>query len=1790
MADFSLTPQYNASSEDDSEQQLPAYFLASQVHTALRNKPEDDEGGFVESAIDLVTKGVPAALIAAGNELSNIPSNIGNVISWLTGGEGDEYETVTNAARIQELDSSLEEYYNDHKLGTDLAGFVISSFVPGGAGVKALRGGQTVLRGAIESGNMGTLTAKSFGLLAPNRERRLADAIKAAQESGNAFRYGEANLIAAMRNGVWQNALEGAVFTAATNATMYTSPILEDRDVSDLMTDVVYGGAFGAVLGGGLQGIGAIYGVRKGLKEAEAQLMPWAITESASKSASASDKIVLKRNQLANLPEVPDNHPLARRATATRDATTNTLWQEIRGHVGELTNGDQTLADMLFSKIKAAKPIETERLLVEATSVTRINVISGAEKKARAAFKKKLALEATDAEVEEALRHKVTYINTHTGAQTLDRPMLTDLADTLKPGETISIPKGGKGIQVGKRFYPMENNPHRPFNIMGADSKTVQARYHWAESLEAWKPGEDILIHANDVPLLQKAIRDGIDNVKIIPESGLISDARKMLSIEELTQFTKAKQAEIAARMLKAETMPQTVEELVDKLKHYFGINFSVVDDATAPYYGFFARIREKIDGVKSVLDGDVIALEKTGILSRPLSQVIRTLKHEEGHAIFESLISANGINRANLDTVYKDLYGEIMAVSKRARPGLWKSKDAATKAYRENWHEMFADSFFYFSKNPNQLKNFPHFDQFAGHLVRPIPQHVLDATARRATKPTIEEISKVVNAHPDALRLTADGDNLWNLRQFVRETTADPKVWDKPTYLKVTTESDRLRDVDGNLLEGLAIVAQKEKLYQQRADRIVAASLGEELPSAVGYAGKPIGSHAGAGAIASANGNYGSWTELFSYVGQRVHNITKNLKEKTSDIFNPTLQRLATNREAAIEWSVLNERLRGLPNNYFLDTERKVLTYGRAPRAEDFESVESLTKAMAKHSEDISQAVADGLPAEIAINSDDVLSLVASHIDVNSQRQSILASVHANNGYQHRVQDGVFYPIPRNPNNTPHFAFVINDTVTGTGHSKMIYAKDADTLQLMINEIQSDTTLTSKGIKVLTKGDAENYYKSVGQFEFERTLSDNYINNALARKGKSQSFIPVTDPSRIVRDFLEWHHARDTGIVRTLVEHKYQTQFDTLRAMAEPSIQAAKSRGGYISPQAFAENTASTPASSLIKLALNISKVDEYPLWTPLNKFLDRAYSTLLSNVTSSWKAAKALDDLDGIYADLKKAGFNDIISPEALAAANKVAPSGSLTALVNKANAIVATFAIRSDPFNAINNTVGNTVLMGAEMKALVRAIQSGNKDAAGELAQLANITVPGSGGDMILSPAKLVARRIGMFHTDKEGRAWFKKHGYISTISDQYDQTLDHLALALSSGDSIHLHKAFRKAKELGDLTEKISGNKLAEEFNRYIAAGVAKDITDIAVKHGIIDSGQQLAMINTFVNRTQGNYLASQRPIIFQGPIGQAIGLFQTYQFNLLQQLFRHVGEGHWKDVAIMAGLQGGVYGLNGMPAFNAINTHIIGQAGGNINNKTLYDAVYSGAGKEAGDWLLYGAASNALSIFHPDLKTNIYTRGDINPRHVTLVPMSPEHTPIYQATERFFSNLKNMYTRVEMGGDLWSTFLKGVEQNGISRPLAGMAQILNAAGRDDKKVISTNRQGNMLMAHDLASLMSLARVAGAKPLDEAIVNDQMFRYNTFRAADAAKRKALGETIKQTILSGKIPSEEQIAKFAEVYAKTGGNQSEFAAFMANQSAKAHTSQAEILRRRVDGPRTELLQLIMKGGTDD
>ena len=1753
---------------------IPSYLLAGAAHTNLNNGAEKNQS-VLDAASDVATKWIPLALGSGVSQLYNIVPTIGNWGSKLTGGTGKEFEMNDFSKTVQEFDTDLSKYYSEHQMGTDALGFVLSSLVPGMAGVKVLNAGQSVLRSAIETGKVGTgPMGKALGLLAPTREAHVAQAVKALTDSGNVFKLTEANTLRALASGVGQNALEGAAFTAVVNATMFNSPVLEARDVGDLTFDVLTGAVLGGVVGGAISGVISAAAIKKGVLGAEKSLAPFGVTDVPRANMPSSDRILFNLSELDRKAELDPASAgtLKERAAKLQEGTRNKILQEVRSDFQQLTGDDSVLASVLNDSVLSSSLQTARANLLDAKQVSRMNTHSAVDMEL-SKIRTKLKVSGDDLSVltpEESNLYqntKVSFVKLKgegAGQVTDERPGLVSLADRLGSGETIKLHKDG--IQVGSKVYAQTNNIHQPFNLLAESTTRVQSRYAWARLLPKWdnEPGNVQTVHINDIPLLTKALDDAVDSIRIMPESGLVDDIYTLKGKDAIKDLVKRQKAALSTRMVQMDTMPLTAEEFAEKASSILGINFNLVGRSSK---GFFAQVEGTVKNGKQVT-GDVIALSESSVKRKSLMANIAELKKMEGHSIFQALVDSSGVAAQNLRTLTKDyaspIMQEVMDLSKARNPVLWNSTKPEQIARRSDPAELFASAFSYLSSHPERIAKMPEFNKFAGHLIRPIPQEVLDSVATKAMKPSFAEIAEKLDMQESILRgvYTEEG-------MFAR--AAAQKSYDKsvqeagrseldrvtnidliPSYARVLTDSSRFKGVSGQMLDSMTTFKQKAVLYDQAVQRSATQVLGEVLPN-VSDEAILSGGNSGPGLASSTRGDYGSRDAWSAYVGQRVHDLTQKRKSGVSDTFNPTLAKVGNDPEAAIEFSVLNEKIRSMPGVFKLSPDGKSL------------------------------ANAEGVV--VPINSPKTLELVKLHLQQNAKNTDELSLMRSVEGTQFNRDKDAFYPIPRNLKDTPHFAFVLDNTVTGTGHSSMIYAKDGATLEVLKQKVLSEFP----EFKVLTKGESEEYFKSQGKFEYTRTINQNYMDSALARKGISSSMLPITDPQKIVNNFLDWHLGQQSNIVREAVSHRYGRQLDILRAQAEPAISAAKSTFGYLSPAKFAETSVNNPATNTMKQLLDIQKMEEFPVWTTVNKTLDEKFSEVAQNVSKLWDKVVHPDQLMEINQALTKAGYRGPIVDEALyEAMNGTVPRGILTGLVAKMNALLGSIALRADPMNAANNGIGHAVLYGTEAKAVIDAIKKGSKEGAGELAQLASIRLPGT-DDYIFSHQKVLAKSFERLRTQPELKEFYKKQGFITSIMDQYDQTLDHIAIrAGDSAKSIEsrIASAVSTARGIGNTAERLTGNKVVEEFNRFLAADFMKQITDVAVKHGIMDEVTALPYINSFVNRTQGNFMASQRPVMFQGPIGQAIGLFQTYQFNLIQQLMRHIGDGNSRNAMAMMGMQGTIFGLNGLPAFNAINTHIVGNAGGNSQHADIYQAIFSGAGKEAGEWLAYGAMSNMLGIFDPSLKTNLYTRGDVNPRSLTLVPTDPAKVPIIQATAKFFGNIKDSFSQLSMGAELWPTVLRAVEHNGLNRPLAGMAQVLGGMTNDSGQVVATNAQGNILMNHDLLTLVSAARVLGAKPMDESMVQDAMFRINSYRAHDATKRQGLGEAIKTNILSGGEVSQEALDTFSAKFVNYGGKQEEFNQFMARQYRNASVSQAEQLRARLTNSYNLHLQTLMGG----
>jgi hypothetical protein len=1058
---------------------------------------------------------------------------------------------------------------------------------------------------------------------------------------------------------------------------------------------------------------------------------------------------------------------------------------------------------------------------------------------------------------------------------------------------------------------------------------------------------------------------------------------------------------------------------------------------------------------------------------------------------------------------------------------------------------------------------------------------------------PTSAEIAKAVNVSVKSLESQVGGEiETGGASMFARQDAQ--KAFDAarvaagqaigevsnlayiPQHVKVVYDATRSAGVNSDLVSAITNVAMVQKIAKQKADMAFSnfsTELNGRFPK---ISQREIsGSNrygAGAGVVTSANGDYLTLASKVEAIGKATADLITQTQKRTSDVIESVALRLRGDQAGAIEFSKLNDLRNSTVEKYVLNDAGDGLI---VKSVKEYQDAVRAGKGKANIAIPVLQ---EGIPEQVKFVNANAADAIKADIKANGNRVEHENALRQAEGAEGTKDASGFYGWKPDPKSMKFFAFVKDETITGkaAGHTSMIHAATEEQLSKMIEKAR-----TISGMKVYTKEDTKNFFEAHKSYEFDRTLHENYIDSSLKSAGINNQFFPKTDPDAIVNEWTASHLKRDSALARDAVAVKYGNEFDQLEQLGKQYTGTASSQYGVTAKSI--ETTMANPYNDYRKTALNISRLGEYPLLSSVNRGLSNAVDGTIQHIVDAWKEVKVVSDLDRINTLLSDAGISHAYKSAAeLILANHTMPKPYLSNFIRGANTILANTFLRLDFLNPIANAVGAQVLLGSETRNIHKQLLR-DMDVAG-------VTVPGT-NNTILSPNKLIAKaNADWFKDTLELDQSFKFLGLTSSMRDQMKSMLrDDLTLA--GGETVAqtqtmLTRALAKAQQLTETGEKITGNKLAEEYNRFISAHVAKQVAGARVASGLMSVDDVIPFMNTFVNRTQTNALASQRPLLFQGPVGQAIGLFQSFQFNTMQQLFRGVSEGGAKDAAMMMGLQGTMFGLNGLPAFQYINQHIIGTASGNKNHTDAYSALYGAAGKTAGDWLMYGIPSNLL-------QTNLYSRGDINPRTLTVVPVAPQDVIAVSAFTKFASNLKETVGKIAGGGDVWQSVLQGLEHNGISRPLSGLAQTMQAAGGSGK-VFSTTNAGDVSFTNDLMSLATLSRLAGGKPLDEALANDEVSRSMVYKAADKVRLKTATETFKSSVI-GKAGGGESIDPtvvhdYMAAFVRNGGRVESFNQNMLNTMTRTSTPRANQIIGALKGPYAEHMKSLMGGSVED
>lgn len=1029
------------------------------------------------------------------------------------------------------------------------------------------------------------------------------------------------------------------------------------------------------------------------------------------------------------------------------------------------------------------------------------------------------------------------------------------------------------------------------------------------------------------------------------------------------------------------------------------------------------------------------------------------------------------------------------------------------------------------------------------------------------------------------------DAQKKFNARRKEAGLSEDVDLDYTPKHVRIVYNTATLEKFNPDHVSAMLHVEQRRVMAAEAIDKAVAGVAGElneliERPASAIVAGANRGG-AGAGIITFANGSYGSLASWAEKAGKVTTQLVEKLnKNTTAHIESPALA-LRGNQAAAIEFSAFNDLASSTIEKYVLNKEGTGMVLSK---------VQSYKDAVAKGKSATYPELQEGVKVEYIFKNKSALDAVFARLQTNGERVTHHNNLQSAQGISNSKDASAYYPIRESSSSKPFFAFVKDESITGAaaGHTSMLHAASESELKELIKSVQERTKY-----KVYTKNDTREFFEAQRAYDFDRTLHDNYIDSSLRSKGINTPTFPKTDENKIVDLWMDTERRADSVLARETMSTKFAHEFQQLETLGASFTDIASSRYGVTAKAV--ESTTKNPYNDYRKTALNISRIDEIPLLSNINRTLETAVSGIYDKIATTFSTAASKVDLENVNKLLSDAGVNHAYKNAAeVLLANHTAPAPVLSSFIRGANAILANTFLRLDPMNALNNAIGSQVLLGHETRLLLKDIRKANPQLVGEMAE---IGVPGTSLNM-LSPAKLIGTaQLNFFkhlnNSAPELTEFYTKNRFLTPATEQFKAMLDDLSVygaesgaVLDSKLMAALGKAKKLAEKVGEVGGKVTGNNLAEDYNRFIAADVARQITDVGVKSGVLMREAQPEWINTFVNRTQGNVLASQRPLIFQGPLGQAVGLFQGFQFNTMQQLFRGISEGGAKDAALLLGLQGTMYGLNGLPGFQYINQHIIGTHSANKDHTDAYTSIYGAAGKTAGDWLMYGIPSNIL-------QSNLYTRGDINPRNITILPVNPADIVAISAFSKFAGNFAETVGKMAGGGDIVQSFIQGLEHNTLSRPLAGLAQTLQATKNPQSKVFSTTNAGDVSFVNDLFSLATLSRLAGAKPLDEALANDFLARQVVYKASDKQRMRSVTEQFKTNVIgdpTGTV-APQAVENYMAAFVHRGGRAEDFNKTMLHALTQVNTPRAnQVMNSLRNSPNVEQLKILMNGKVAD
>lgn len=277
---------------------------------------------------------------------------------------------------------------------------------------------------------------------------------------------------------------------------------------------------------------------------------------------------------------------------------------------------------------------------------------------------------------------------------------------------------------------------------------------------------------------------------------------------------------------------------------------------------------------------------------------------------------------------------------------------------------------------------------------------------------------------------------------------------------------------------------------------------------------------------------------------------------------------------------------------------------------------------------------------------------------------------------------------------------------------------------------------------------------------------------------------------------------------------------------------------------------------------------------------------------------------------------------------------------------------------------------------------------------------------------------------------------------------------------------------------------------------------------------------------FMDKAVGNYHAAQRPTFFQGTLGAAAGLFQTYMLTMGQRIYRHLQLKDYKALGKMMLTQNTVFGMGSLPGFSVISQYL----GDNYSddNIDLTTGTFRALPDPVANAVMYGLPSSIGPAF--------YSRGEIAPRAPTTLGELPAFNMIQQVIQGVSSVAQ---AASAMDGTAGRAMMQALSMQSVNRPIARLSEL--ASG------YSVTRQGNTIAVPEevWTATSALSRLIATRPLEEAKLRDAIHLDRYYGSLDHEERqKAIAEL--KTAIRSNMLTDEKLSAISEEYLRTGSPQ--------------------------------------------